>query len=296
MAVRSMTGFARVDGHDHAVTWFWEVRSVNGRGLDIRLRLTPGAEGLEEAVRRLAAERLGRGNVTIQLTQRRSEASSRIAINQDALDQILAISEELREHLDSPPPTVEGLLGLRGVLESVEVADDEKVVAEREARQLSDLMRALDQLVAARESEGRRLAVIVSEQIARVSELVETIEAAPARRPDAIEVRLSQTLERLVGEKGRDFDADRLHQEAVLIAAKVDVEEELQRLRTHVDAARELLADGGAIGRRFDFLVQEFNREANTVCSKANDSEITRAGLDMKAVIDQMREQVQNIE
>jgi uncharacterized protein (TIGR00255 family) len=296
MAVRSMTGFARVDGHDQAVTWFWEVRSVNGRGLDIRLRLPPGAEGLEEAVRRLAGERLTRGNVTIQLTQRRSEASSRIAINQDALDQILAISEDLREHLDSPPPTVEGLLGLRGVLESVEVADDEKVAAEREARQLSDLMRALDQLVAARESEGRRLAVILSEQIARVSELVETIEAAPARRPDAIEVRLSQMLERLVGEKGRDFDADRLHQEAVLIAAKADVEEELQRLRTHVDAARELLADGGAIGRRFDFLVQEFNREANTVCSKANDSEVTRAGLDMKAVIDQMREQVQNIE
>jgi len=296
MAVRSMTGFARVDGHDQVVTWFWEVRSVNGRGLDIRLRLPSGADGLEEGARTLAGERLTRGNVTMQLTQRRSEAASLIVVNQEALDQVLAISEGLRERIGSPAPTVEGLLGLRGILETVEVVEDETVVAEREARQLTDLMRALDQLVVAREGEGRRLAVVLGNQIERISEFVEIIDAAPARRPEAIEARLAQMLERLVGEKGREFDRDRLHQEAVLIATKADVEEELQRLRTHIAAARELLDEGGAIGRRFDFLVQEFNREANTVCSKANDGEITRAGLEMKAVIDQMREQVQNIE
>lgn len=296
MAVRSMTGFARVDGHDQVVTWFWEVRSVNGRGLDIRLRLPSGADGLEEGARTLAGERLTRGNVTMQLTQRRSEAASRIVVNQEALDQVLAISEGLRERIGSPAPTVEGLLGLRGILETVEVVEDETVVAEREARQLTDLMRALDQLVVAREGEGRRLAVVLGKQIERISEFVEIIDAAPARRPEAIDARLAQMLERLVREKGREFDRDRLHQEAVLIATKADVEEELQRLRTHIAAARELLDEGGAIGRRFDFLVQEFNREANTVCSKANDGEITRAGLEMKAVIDQMREQVQNIE
>jgi uncharacterized protein (TIGR00255 family) len=296
MAVRSMTGFARVDGHDQAVTWFWEVRSVNGRGLDVRLRLPPGGEGLEEPVRKLASERLTRGNITVQLTQRRSETASRIVVNDAALDQLLEISEALRERLGAPPPTVEGLLSLRGVLESVEMADDQAVVAEREAHQLSDLMRALDQLVKAREGEGARLAAAIGGQVDRIEELVGAVERSPARTPDAIGVRLAAAIERLVGEKAREFDADRLHQEAVLLATKADVEEELQRLRTHISAARELLGEGGAIGRRFDFLVQEFNREANTLCSKANDTEITRAGLEMKSVIDQMREQVQNIE
>ncbi len=296
MAVRSMTGFARVDGHDQAVTWFWEVRSVNGRGLDVRLRLPPGGEGLEEPVRKLASERLTRGNITVQLTQRRSETASRIVVNVAALDQLLEISEALRERLGAPPPTVEGLLSLRGVLESVEMADDQAVVAEREAHQLSDLMRALDQLVKARVGEGARLAVAIGGQVDRIEELVGAVERSPARTPDAIGARLAAAIERLVGEKAREFDADRLHQEAVLLATKADLEEELQRLRTHISAARELLGEGGAIGRRLDFLVQEFNREANTLCSKANDTEITRAGLEMKSVIDQMREQVQNIE
>jgi uncharacterized protein (TIGR00255 family) len=296
MAVRSMTGFARVDGHDQAVTWYWEVRSVNGRGLDVRLRLPPGGEGLEEPARKLAGERLTRGNVMIQLTQRRSEAASRIVVNNAALDQLLEISDELRDRLGALPPTVEGLLALRGVLESVEVVDEETVVAEREAHQLSDLMRALDQLVKARESEGARLAVVLRGHIDRIEELVGAVERSPARTPKAIRARLAVSIERLLGEKAREFDVDRLHQEAVLLATKADVEEELQRLRTHIAAARDLLAEGGSIGRRFDFLVQEFNREANTLCSKANDTDITRAGLEMKSLIDQMREQVQNIE
>ena len=296
MAVRSMTGFARVDGHDQAVTWYWEVRSVNGRGLDVRLRLPPGGEGLEEPARKLAGERLTRGNVTIQLTQRRSEAASRIVVNTAALDQLLEISDELRDRLGALPPTVEGLLALRGVLESVEVVDEETVVAEREAHQLSDLMRALDQLVKARESEGARLAVVLRGHIDRIEELLGAVEKSPARTPEAIRARLAVSIERLLGEKAREFDVDRLHQEAVLLATKADVEEELQRLRTHIAAARDLLAEGGSIGRRFDFLVQEFNREANTLCSKANDTDITRAGLEMKSLIDQMREQVQNIE
>jgi uncharacterized protein (TIGR00255 family) len=291
-----MTGFARVDGHDQAVTWYWEVRSVNGRGLDVRLRLPPGGEGLEEPARKLAGERLTRGNVMIQLTQRRSEAASRIVVNNAALDQLLEISDELRDRLGALPPTVEGLLALRGVLESVEAVDEETVVAEREAHQLSDLMRALDQLVKARESEGARLAVVLRGHIDRIEELVGAVERSPARTPKAIRARLAVSIERLLGEKAREFDVDRLHQEAVLLATKADVEEELQRLRTHIAAARDLLAEGGSIGRRFDFLVQEFNREANTLCSKANDTDITRAGLEMKSLIDQMREQVQNIE
>lgn len=296
MAVRSMTGFARVDSYDQAVTWFWEVRAVNGRGLDVRLRLPPGAESLEVPARKLAGERLTRGNVTLQLTQRRSETGGQIVVNEAALAQLLEIGEALRDRLGSPAPTVEGLLGLRGVLETIEVIDDAAVVAEREAHQLSDLMRALDDLVNIREAEGRRLAAVLGEQINRIGELVSIVERCPSRTPDAIRARLDEMIERLMGEKARDFDEDRLHQEAVLLATKADVEEELQRLRMHIAAGHELLAEGGAIGRRFDFLVQEFNREANTLCSKANDTEITRAGLEMKAVIDQMREQVQNIE
>lgn len=295
-AVRSMTGFARVDGHDERVAWFWEVRSVNGRGLDVRLRLPPGAEGLEGAARKLVGERLTRGNITLHLTQRRAETAARIVVNREALDQVLALAKSLRAELGAPAPTVEGLLALRGVVETAEVEEDPDRIAAREAQQLGDLVNALDLLVKSREGEGQRLAAVIEDQIARVAALVEQVEASPARTPEAIAQRIADQIARLVGEKSVEFDRDRLHQEAILIATRADVEEEVQRLRAHIAAAREMIGAGGAIGRRFDFLVQEFNREANTVCSKANAQDMTRAGLELKAVIDQMREQVQNIE
>lgn len=296
MGVMSMTGFARVDGADEGATWFWEIRSVNGRGLDARLRLPSGADGVELPARELVAKQLTRGNVSLQLNQRRTVSGSAVVINEAALSQILTVVEELRERLDAPPPSIEGLLGLRGVLDTVEVEDPEDVVAARIAAQLADLAKGLEALLAARAGEGRRLGEIVELQLRDISEIVEKVAASPARTPEAIAVRLDEAVRRLVDEKAGSFDAARLHQEAVLLATKADVEEELQRLRAHVAAARELLVAGGAIGRRLDFLTQEFNREANTLCSKSNDAEVTRLGLELKSTIEQMREQVQNIE
>lgn len=296
MTVMSMTGFARVDGADEAATWFWEIRTVNGRGLDVRLRLPPGAERIEVAARELVAKRLTRGNVNLQLIQKRTVSGSAIVVNDVALGQILEVATSLRDRIGAPPPTVEGLLGLRGVLETVEVEEAEDVVEARNAAQLMDLAKALDALLEARRGEGGRLGTLVDEQLNRISETVETISASRARTADVIAGRLTELVNRLMTDKAGTFDEARLHQEAVILATKADIEEELQRLRAHVAAARELLAAGEAVGRRLDFLTQEFNREANTLCSKSNDADVTKLGLELKSAIEQMREQVQNIE
>ncbi|MGI9478430.1 MAG: YicC/YloC family endoribonuclease [Hyphomicrobiaceae bacterium] len=296
MTVMSMTGFARIDGADDGATWFWEIRTVNGRGLDVRLRLPPGADQIELPARELVAKRLTRGNVTLQLNQRRTASGSVVVVNENALHQVLEIASDLRERFDAPPPTVEGMLGLRGVLDTVEIEDPEDVVAARTVAQLADLEKGLDALIAARAGEGRRLGEIVEQQLKGIFGIIEAVTASPARTPEAIALRLGDAIKRLLDEKAASFDTDRLHQEAVLLATKADVEEELQRLRAHVAAAHELLASEGSIGRRLDFLTQEFNREANTLCSKSNDVAVTKLGLELKSTIEQMREQVQNIE
>lgn len=296
MAVMSMTGFARVDGADDGANWFWEIRSVNGRGLDVRLRLPPGAERIELPARELVAKRLVRGNVSLQLNQRRTVSASAIVVNDAALAQILDVADELRERLGAPPPTVEGLLGLRGVLESVEVEESAETLEARSAAQLADLTAGLEALVEARAGEGRRLAEVIEGQLCTISRIVEAVAASPARSPEAIAERLNEMVSRLLTTKAANFDEARLHQEAALLATKADIEEEIQRLRGHVAAARELLEEQGGIGRRLDFLTQEFNREANTLCSKSNDGDVTKLGLELKSTIEQMREQVQNIE
>ena len=296
MAVMSMTGFARVDGADDGANWFWEIRSVNGRGLDVRLRLPPGAESIELPARELVAKRLTRGNVNLQLSQRRSVSASAIVVNEAALAQILKVADDLRDRLGAAPPTVEGLLGLRGVLETVEVEEADAVVEARGAAQLADLAIGLDALLEARGGEGHRLGALVGEQLRRIADIVDIVTESRARSPDVISGRLSELVKRLMAEKAASFDEARLHQEAVLLATKADIEEELQRLRAHVAAARELLSSQEAIGRRLDFLTQEFNREANTLCSKSNDADVTKLGLELKSTIEQMREQVQNIE
>lgn len=296
MTVKSMTGFARVDGADSSANWYWELRSVNGRGLDVRMRLPPGAERVEIPARQLVAERLTRGNISVHLNQRRTSGNSFITVNEEALSQILELSRTLRDRIGAPAPTVEGVLALRGVLETVEAEESDEVAAARGAAQVDDLARGLEALVGAREDEGRRLGEIIGELLERIAEIVEAVATSPARSPEAIAVRLGELVSRLLDEKAGNFDEARLHQEAVLLATKADIEEEVQRLRVHVSATHDLLGDGGAIGRRLDFLTQEFNREANTLCSKSNDSGVTQLGLELKSVIEQMREQVQNIE
>ncbi len=290
-----MTGFARIQGSHDAATWYWELRSVNGRSLDVRMRLPPGFESLEPTVREVTGALLVRGNVNVNLTLQRETRTTAIQINEDALAQVLAAADRVREVAGCAPPTAEGLLALKGVLETVDKdaasVDNEDFLAALK----TSLRRAVEQLAEARGEEGAKLSRVVGAQIDDMERLVEEISRSPARAPEAIRERLTEQVNMLLG-ADKSLDEVRLHQEAALLATRADVEEELKRLTTHISAARELLAAEGAVGRKFDFLAQEFNREANTLCSKSNDDAITRSGLALKVLIDQMREQVQNVE
>lgn len=295
MTLQSMTGFARSDGALDGTAWHWELRSVNGRGLDIRLRLPPGFEALEPKVRDRIAKVMARGSVNAALSVQRSARMGDVRLNQVALDRVLAIASRLSAETGAEKPRIETLLGLKGVLDIVDEANDEETQTAEQAAMLEGLETALAGLAAARREEGARLKEVVGRQIDEIARLYGIVEAAPSRSVEAIRTRLAEQVARLM-ETGQTLDPARLHQEAVLLATRADVEEELKRLRAHVEAARALLAEGGAIGRKLDFLAQEFNREANTLTSKAVDQEIARTGLALKVVIDQLREQVQNIE
>jgi uncharacterized protein (TIGR00255 family) len=295
MTLQSMTGFARSDGALDGVAWHWELRSVNNRGLDLRLRLPPGFEALEPKVRDRIAKSFARGSVNASLSVQRRTRTGEVRLNQAALDRVLAIATRLSHEIGAETPRVEALLSLKGVLDIADEAEDESAVAAEQTAILASLEVALADLVTARRDEGRRLKEVLSRQIDEIARLAETIEASPSRSVEAVRARLAEQVARLV-ETGQGLDPVRLHQEAVLLATRADVEEELKRLKAHVEAGRALLSEEGAIGRKLDFLAQEFNREANTLTSKAADQEIARAGLALKVVIDQLREQVQNIE
>lgn len=296
MALTSMTGFGRSDGGSGASVWTWEIRTVNGRGLDVRLRLPPGAEVLEAKVREAIGRKLNRGSVNAALTLRQTGAPVTLKLNTEVLDDLLRAVEVLRARVGGPAPSAESLIGFRGLIEPVEASEDEVAAAERTQAMLASLEIALDGVVASRRAEGLRLSQVIAEQLAIVERGVATVAASPARNVEVIGARLAEQVQRLLAASGNALDPARLHQEAALLATRIDVEEELKRLTAHLAAARDLLAADEPVGRKFDFLTQEFNREANTLCSKANDPQITRVGLELKAVIDQMREQVQNIE
>lgn len=295
MALKSMTGFSRSDGAYNDVHWHWEIRSVNGRGLDLRVRLPSGYEMLEQKVREAASKRLARGNCSISLSTKRHAGQGQVRLNEEALSQAILAVQKVQSMVDAAPPTVDGLLSLKGVLELADAEDSEDEIKARNEAMLASFLTALDEMCAARGEEGGRLAQAISGQVDQLETLIKQIDEAPARKQAAIEARLKEQVERLFDVDNR-LDPDRLHQEAVLIATKADIAEELDRLRGHISAARDLLNSDDPVGRRFDFLAQEFNREANTICSKSNDNLITRLGLEAKTVIDQMREQVQNIE
>jgi uncharacterized protein (TIGR00255 family) len=295
MTLQSMTGFARSDGSIDGTTWHWEIKSVNNRGLDIRLRLPPGYEALEPKVRDSIAKTMSRGSINAHLSVARRAQVSDVRINQPVLDRVIELATRLSHNTGAATPRIETLLGLKGVLDIVEDADDEEALAREQAAVIEGLESAIAGLVSARREEGARLKDVIGRQIDEITRLAAVVEASPSRSVDAIRRRLTEQVARLI-ETGQGLDPARLHQEAVLLATRADVEEELKRLNGHVEAARTLLRDEGAIGRKLDFLAQEFNREANTLTSKAADQEIAHAGLALKVVIDQLREQVQNIE
>lgn len=289
--IASMTGFARAAGTAGAVQWAWEVRSVNGRGLDVRVRVPTGFEAAGETARTALQKTLSRGQIQLSLTMTRGEGAPKVRINEVLLASLAQAVARVPRPEGVAPATMDGLLGIRGVVEAEEEASSDTDTLNRDLTE--GVVRLVADLVEARRAEGRQLEEVVSGQVARIAALTQAAEDEPSRHVDAVRARLTATVEAL---SNTGLDPERLHQEAVLLAAKADVREELDRLRAHGAAARDLLAAGGPIGRRLDFLAQEFGREANTLCAKAGEIGLSRIGLDLKAVVEQFREQVQNIE
>ena len=295
MALSSMTGFARGHGAAGTYAWAWELKSVNSKGLDLKLRLPPGWEAIEPAVRMRASEMLSRGSVFANLTVTREGAAPVARINEPALNAVLAALEGLSGKVAGAPPSLDGILSLKGVMEVSEAPENEDERSAAETAVVAGFGEALKGLAGMRRTEGQALATILNARLSEIGALTARAEASPGRKPEAIKARLIAQVAELL-EASQRFDADRLHQEAILLATKIDIREELDRLAAHVAQAKKLLADGGPVGRKLDFLSQELNRESNTLCSKANDLELTNIGLELKAVVEQFREQVQNLE
>ena len=295
MALSSMTGFARGHGVSGSYAWAWEIKSVNGKGLDVRLRLPSGWDAIEAPVRARAAERLARGSIQAILTVERGGVTPVVRINAAVLDAILATLRQLAPRIDAAPPSLDGLLSLKGVMEVADLEENEDERRGAEAAAIAGFAEAVAALSEMRQREGAELTRILKSRLEEIAALAHRAEEAPGRRVEAIRARLAEQVATLLAQSDR-FDPDRLHQEAILLATKADVREELDRLAAHVAQALQLIDGGGAVGRRLDFLAQELNREANTLCAKANDVELTNIGLELKAAVEQFREQVQNVE
>jgi uncharacterized protein (TIGR00255 family) len=295
MALSSMTGFARGHGVAGAYAWAWEIKSVNAKGLDVRLRLPPGWDAVEVPARAQAAAKLARGTVYANLTVDRRGVAPTVKVNEPVLAAVLATLKGLAGKVDAAPPSLDGILALKGVIEVTETDEGEAEKTAAEGAIIAGFTTALADLVAMRHAEGKTLGALLSARLAEISALADRAEKAPGRKPEAIKARLAEQVATLLSASQR-FDSDRLHQEAIMLASKADIREELDRLASHVAQAQKLIADGGAVGRRLDFLAQELNRESNTLTAKANDVELTNIGLELKSVVEQFREQVQNLE
>jgi uncharacterized protein (TIGR00255 family) len=295
MVLSSMTGFARSHGASGPYAFEWELKSVNAKGLDLRLRLPPGWDELEVFAKKRVADVLSRGTVYANFNLKRANASSTVRVNEDVLASVVRVAGALASRIDAVAPSIDGLLAIKGVIELVEPEADEAEDKAAKDAAAKAFDQALTHLVDMRRREGTALGLILLQRMDEIEQLAKKAEAAPGRKPEAIKARLADQIAALL-ETSERFDPDRLSQEALLIAAKADIREELDRIASHVAQVREMIAKGGAVGRRLDFLAQEFNREVNTCCSKSNDIELTNTGLEMKNVVEQFREQVQNLE
>lgn len=295
MSVASMTGFARFDGEAGGAHWSWEVKTVNAKGLDVRLRVPPGYDALEHQAKALAQRHFSRGSCNLSLMIKREAKAPVVRINQSVLDAVLAAMTAAGQHIDAAAPRLDGLFAIRGVIETEEHEESEAERAEIAAASLIGLETALIDCARMRVNEGAILVRMLRGRLDTIEDLTREAERNPARTPAAIRQRLATQVATLL-DSAKSLDPDRLHQEALLLAARVDIREELDRLVAHVAAARDMLSTGGPVGRKLDFLAQEFNREVNTLCSKSNDVTLTATGLALKTVIEQFREQVQNIE
>ena len=295
MALSSMTGFARSHGVAGAYAWAWELKSVNAKGLDLKLRLPSGWDAIEVPVRNSAAQALARGSVFANLAVSREGVAPVARINEPVLAAVLATLKDLSGKANAAPPTLDGILSLKGVMDVTEPEEKEDERKAAEAAIVAGFAQTLKGLEQMRRTEGTALGHVLAERLSEIAALASRAEATPGRKAEAIKARLAEQVATLL-EASQRLDPDRLHQEAILLATKADIREELDRLAAHVAQARKLLADGGPVGRKLDFLSQELNRESNTLCAKANDVELTNIGLELKAVVEQFREQVQNLE
>ncbi len=294
-ALSSMTGYARANGAVPGLTFSVEIKTVNARGLDVRMRMTPGYDALEAEIRRRIGKAISRGSVTVNLNVDRAGEGGRVVVNPQALEAVLDAIRAIEGKVEAQRPTLDGILGLKGVLEQHDAPLDADAEEQLAAAIYAAVDATLTDLRKSREAEGVHIGTVLGQQVDEIARLRDLAARHPGQSRDATLARLKEQIADLVA-SSTGFSEDRLTQEALLLATKADVREELDRLAAHVASARALLAAGGPAGRKLDFLSQEFNREANTLCSKSNAVDLTAIGLDLKAVIDQFREQVQNLE
>ncbi|KKJ76671.1 hypothetical protein WH95_12400 [Kiloniella litopenaei] len=290
-----MTGFARAEGEYAGTTWSWELKSVNGKNLDARCRVPNGFEVLDAKVRSALAKSFKRGNFHINLVIDNKHKAVQLQVNEDILQQVIPLATRIGNDLDAVAPSIDGILNLRGVLELVEEEESQDEANARLALIETSLQDAIEAMQTMRGEEGARLAEIASGQLDAIESLQQEAAKLAATQPAAIQDRFNKQLSELLSDAS-PVSEERMAQEIAVLVTKADIREELDRLAAHVAAARELLENGGPCGRRLDFLCQEFNREANTLCSKSSDVALTTIGIELKATIEQLREQIQNVE
>lgn len=295
MKLQSMTGFSRIDGADTNTSWVWELRSVNGKNLDLRFRLPPGFEECEPELRDIATKSLLRGNIQIFLHLEGRGGKIIPVLNEENFKSAIDLAKRASEISGLKMPGLDSILSMKGIVEQSELAEDQQALDLRNKAIVKDFEKAVANLTSARKSEGRAIGKVISEQIAEIERLTDFIINDPSRSSEFIKDKLSEQVSKLLAQSD-SLDPQRLYQEAAILATKADLQEELDRLTAHISAAKTLITSDQAIGRKLDFLAQEFNRECNTICSKSNTPAVTNAGLEMKVTIDQFREQIQNVQ
>ncbi|MBL4893754.1 MAG: YicC family protein [Emcibacter sp.] len=295
MTLSSMTGFARTSGSWENYHWTWEIKSVNGRSLDVRCRTPLGLDGIEQMARKATKDNIARGSVNINLQMNRESDGTSFKINQEMLDVLVEVATEtaMKNHL--PQPSLDALMGIRDVIQYVEAEDDEANLKARDAALKTSFEETLSAFKVSRDGEGAAMQNVLSALLDEIEQLVKQADSLAAELPEMIRKRYMDKVNALLDDKS-GIDPERIAQEVVLLATKADIKEEIDRLYAHIDAGRKHLKAEGQIGRKLDFLTQEFNREANTLCSKASDIRLTEVGLSLKTSIDQFKEQIQNIE
>lgn len=295
MTISSMTGFARSNGQTDTASWSWEFKSVNAKGFDLRLRIPSGLDGIESDLRRMIGAVIVRGTIHAALDLTRTIRTPEIRINADLVARLARELNKAASKAGLQPPSMDAVIAVKGV---IEIADEQEDEASREALQtalIQSLEEAIVALFSARKAEGSALLMVLSSRIDDMQRLATAAEKLPSRQPDAVKARLKTQIDDLL-DASSTFDAQRLHQEAVVLTIKADIREELDRLNAHIEQTRALLLRGGAVGRRLDFIAQELSRETNTICAKSNDIALTAIGMDLKTLVEQFREQVQNVE